>query len=71
MVFRLKTTKPRDILSIEQQQQQNIVNKKLPIIQNENANGNEETVFDLVQDDHEVVLERIRLVFLAYFLLYW
>ncbi|VDO77689.1 unnamed protein product, partial [Onchocerca flexuosa] len=55
----LKTKKPRYILSIEQQQQ-NAVNKKSPIIHDEKAKGNEESIIELVQNDHEVVLERIR-----------
>ncbi|OZC10046.1 hypothetical protein X798_02894 [Onchocerca flexuosa] len=59
MPSRLKTKKPRYILSIEQQQQ-NAVNKKSPIIHDEKAKGNEESIIELVQNDHEVVLERIR-----------
>ncbi|EJW74824.1 hypothetical protein WUBG_14268 [Wuchereria bancrofti] len=54
----LKATKPRDILSIEQQQQ-NTVNKKSPV-HKEKAEGNEKSVVELVQNDHEVILERIR-----------
>ncbi|EFO18405.1 galactosyltransferase [Loa loa] len=65
MPTRLKTTKPRDILSIKQQQQQqhqqNTVNKKSPIISNEKTKGDEESVLELVKNDHEIVLERIRL----------
>ncbi|KAK6103236.1 N-terminal region of glycosyl transferase group 7 family protein [Brugia pahangi] len=55
---RLKTTKPRDILSIEQQQQ-NTVNKK-SLVHKEKAEGDEKSVVELVQNDHEIILERIR-----------
>ncbi|VDN86312.1 unnamed protein product [Brugia pahangi] len=54
----LKTTKPRDILSIEQQQQ-NTVNKK-SLVHKEKAEGDEKSVVELVQNDHEIILERIR-----------
>uniref|UniRef100_A0A915PMP6 Beta-1,4-N-acetylgalactosaminyltransferase n=1 Tax=Setaria digitata TaxID=48799 RepID=A0A915PMP6_9BILA len=60
MPARLKTTKPRDILSIEQQLLQNVVHKKPPVSRNDKTEGNEKSVVELVQNDHEVVLERIR-----------
>ncbi|CAG9529615.1 unnamed protein product, partial [Cercopithifilaria johnstoni] len=56
----LKTSKPRDILSVEQQQQRNMANKKPPVISNEEAKGNEQSFVELVQNDLEVVLERIK-----------
>ncbi|KAM3719884.1 Beta-1,4-N-acetylgalactosaminyltransferase bre-4 [Dirofilaria immitis] len=61
MPARLKTTKPRDILSIEQQQQQqNIVSKKSSIVHNDKTKEYEKSIIVLVRNDHDVVLERIR-----------
>lgn len=46
-----------------------MVSKNLPTIPNEKIKGNEESVVELVQNDHEIVLERIRfapLLFIAH-----